>query len=166
MVLLSILVGPSGAGKSTVAQHLKDEGAADVIISSDAFRAALWGDFQDQRHPPMVFMLFHRAIGECLYREMNVVADATHIRLEDFKKTFFLANPKEVSIDVHFIDRPLEDKLHTKGWRPDSLIHKHHNQFIKSRQQIKDFLRSVQNEGLYDVRVMSTELPWGGDRDA
>lgn len=73
---LVVLVGAAGAGKSTFAARNFD---ADVVLSSDAFRALLSGDEADQGRTRAVFSILHREVARRLAAGRLVVVDATNV---------------------------------------------------------------------------------------
>jgi protein phosphatase len=71
-----VLIGPSGAGKSTfAARHF----AATEILSSDAMRAIVADDPNDQSATEAAFELLHTALGLRLARRRLSVVDATNV---------------------------------------------------------------------------------------
>jgi predicted kinase len=71
-----VLVGPSGAGKSTfAARHF----AATEILSSDAMRAMVADDPNDQSATEAAFELLHTTLGLRLARRRVTVVDATNV---------------------------------------------------------------------------------------
>ena len=71
-----VLIGPSGAGKSTFAtRHF----AATEILSSDAMRAMVADDPNDQSATEAAFELLHTALGLRLARRRLSVVDATNV---------------------------------------------------------------------------------------
>ena len=52
------MTGLSGSGKSTIAQKLAEENPNTVIVSSDAIREELTGNYEDQEHNEEVFKIF------------------------------------------------------------------------------------------------------------
>lgn len=74
MVKLFMYVGLSGSGKSS---YKIDEEV--VVVSSDALRAELYGDENDQTHNTEVFDELHKRVKSALLRGKNVVFDATNL---------------------------------------------------------------------------------------
>lgn len=71
-----VLIGPSGAGKTTfAARHF----AATEILSSDAMRAMVADDPNDQSATEAAFELLHTALGLRLARRRLSVVDATNV---------------------------------------------------------------------------------------
>lgn len=85
---LILLIGPPGSGKSTfAARHF----GPTEILSSDAFRAMVADDEDDQRATPAAFDLLHRAAGHRLTRARLTVIDATNLRPADRRALLGLA---------------------------------------------------------------------------
>ncbi len=131
---LVIMVGPSGAGKDEVIARSFGRFAPSQIISSDAIRENLCGDFQDQSRNADVFAVFHRLIRTNLECGVSTVANATNIRNKDRRAVVELA-PPGTRIMYLVVDRTLERKIATGGWRNGvimdhkrgtTLIEKHH----------------------------------------
>ena len=55
-----VLVGLSGSDKSTIATQIANENPNTVIVSSDAIREELTGNYEDQEHNEEVFKIFSR----------------------------------------------------------------------------------------------------------
>jgi protein phosphatase len=73
---LVVLIGPSGAGKSTfAARHF----APTQVLSSDAMRAMVADDANDQTVTDAAFELLHAALGMRLARRLLTVVDATNV---------------------------------------------------------------------------------------
>jgi protein phosphatase len=71
-----VLVGPSGAGKSTFAvRHF----ASTEVLSSDALRAMVADDPNDQSATDAAFELLHTALAMRLARGRLTVVDATNV---------------------------------------------------------------------------------------
>lgn len=71
-----ILVGPSGAGKTTFAAR---NFAPTEVLSSDAMRALIADDPNDQSATDAAFELLHAALGLRLARGRLTVVDATNV---------------------------------------------------------------------------------------
>ena len=76
---LTMLIGVSGVGKSTFAKQLKDAGEIDLIISSDALRAELFGDENEQNRNNELFNELHNRIRKALKEGKRVGYDATNL---------------------------------------------------------------------------------------
>lgn len=138
--LLTLLVGPSGAGKTTFAtEHY----APDVILSSDVLRERMCGDFQDQSKNDLVFRALHDLVEMRMKHGLFTVVDATNLKRKD-RMAFHDLLPRGALMEYVVIDRPLEEKIATGGWRNNvifkgdvTLVEKHHKTF---QSQLKDIL--------------------------
>src|SRR5690349_7170712 len=111
---LVVLVGPSGSGKSTLcANHF----AKGEVVSSDALREELTGDFQRQDKNNEVFEEFYRRLRWRLTNGYRAVADATHLRDTDRRRTVQLA--EEIGVPVYYmvVNRSIAAKNASGGWR-------------------------------------------------
>jgi hypothetical protein len=150
---LVIMVGPSGAGKSTwIEEELGTEGLK-ATISSDTIRQELCGNFQDQSQNLKVFEVMHELASLRLKRGLPVILDATHLRNADRKKAASLV-PNDVPVLYVVIDRPLEEKKLSAGWRSGVTVRgkpliEYHEQTFKSN--IKAILSG---DGLPNVAVL------------
>lgn len=130
--LLTLMVGPSGAGKTTLAHEMFP---AHTIISSDQTRAEICGDFKDQSQNKRVHQAMREQAKARLRHGQPVVIDATNIKRKDRMRFVDMA-PKGTVVRYVLVDRPLEDKLKTAGWRHevvfadgDCLVTRCHKQF-------------------------------------
>jgi predicted kinase len=73
---LVLLIGAAGSGKSTLAARLF---ASDEIVSSDALRAAVSGDEDDQTVSGVAFRILHRTVDRRLAAGRLTVVDATNL---------------------------------------------------------------------------------------
>jgi predicted kinase len=137
---LILLVGPSGAGKSSFAHRMGY--TDDQIVSSDAIRQTLCGDFQDQSKNEQVFNALQSIVKTRIESGLLTIVDATNIRNAD-RKAFLKIVPSNTKIEYFVIDRPLEEKLKTGGRRLEvkikgsGLIERHDQIF---RSNLKDIL--------------------------
>lgn len=126
---LIILVGPSGAGKST---YLKEAFPydGDAILSTDKIRERLCGDFEDQSKNKQVFYALHRITEARIAAGLDTIIDATNLRNADRRALRELV-PLNTKIEYHIINRPLDQKLKTGGWRlkVPGLIERHEQTF-------------------------------------
>ena len=77
-----VLVGLSGSGKSSIATQIANENPNTIIVSSDAIREELTGNYENQEHNEEVFKIFHNRIRKNLENKKNVIADATNITMK------------------------------------------------------------------------------------
>lgn len=136
-VLLTLLIGPSGAGKDTwLAEDLKDNPEDySKVVSSDQNRGWLTGDFKDQTRNDDMWVGLHSIVKARLHAGMPTIVNATNIRTKDRKALLDLLPMGEFA-DYVVINRPLKDKLATRGWRPEWLIEKHHQTFTSNARAI------------------------------
>src|SRR5687768_12198058 len=73
---LVVLVGAAGSGKSTLAARLF---APNEIVSSDALRAVVSGDEDDQTGSGVAFRILHRTVERRLATGQLTVVDATNV---------------------------------------------------------------------------------------
>lgn len=143
--LLDMLVGPSGAGKSTFIQEQIKKGVykPSDIISSDAIRDELFGGHEDgQGHTSediaRTWRYIHALVKARLDNGVFTVLDSTAIKRKDRMETLKIV-PKGVLVNYVILDREYDEKLKTRGWRPETLVAKHHNTF---KQNLKDLLKA------------------------
>jgi predicted kinase len=73
---LVVLIGAAGSGKSTLAARLFDP---DSVLSSDAHRAFVSGDENDQAATKTAFSILHRRLERRLAERRTTVVDATNV---------------------------------------------------------------------------------------
>ena len=93
---LWIMCGLSGSGKSTIARQIANENPNTVIVSSDAIREELTGNYEDQQHNEEVFKIFHDRIRKNLENKKNVIADATNLTMKSRRAIMMKVNGLEV----------------------------------------------------------------------
>jgi len=165
---LVVLVGPSGSGKSTFCERHFN---AREVVSSDAIREEFTGDKRRQDKNDVVFAEFHRRIAVKIQAGQRVVADATHLRDKDRRATAEVGLVLNVPVTYVVIDRPVEQKLHTGGWRLDvrmkggiGLIEAHSETFKANENKILagDNIKGVQ---VVDTRIDNFEVAQPMARD-
>lgn len=151
--LLTLMIGPAGAGK-TAWLNSKDAVSYGIlphhVISSDAVRADLCGDFKDQSRNAEVFAAVHALVSARLKHGLPVVVDATNIRRKD-RLALVALTQGHCHVRYLVLDRPMADKRRTAGWRADlrfDLIGKHDQTF---RSQLPDIMKG---DGLGSVDVI------------
>lgn len=119
-----LMIGPSGAGKSTFASKLFPQ---HEIISSDSIRSELCGDFRIQTRNDEIFNELHRRTEHRIIMGQRVVVDATNLKTRD--RQFFINLSQRLGVPLYYlvVNRSIEDKLATAGWRKEvnGLIEKH-----------------------------------------
>ena len=140
MGCLVVVVGPSGAGKSTICH---DNFSSNEVISSDALRGELMGDFTRQDHFDDVFEEFDHRIVWRLKNGYRAVADATHLRDKDRMRTVNLGLMMNVPVVYLVVNRSVGAKNSSAGWRAGvrmagglSLIEKHEETFVANEKKI------------------------------
>lgn len=139
--ILSLMVGPCGAGKSTwlasgipINYNIKQE----YIVSSDAIRQELCGNFKDQSKNDQVFDAIHSIVKARITNGLQTIVDATNIKRRDRLAIVNLAKGNPVKYFI--VDRPLAEKRATGGWRNEiqgfDLIGKHHQTFHSQLPEI------------------------------
>jgi len=132
---LIVMVGPSGAGKSTfVNQYFKSH----EIVSTDNIREELTGDLRNQHMNPLVFGEFYRRIETKIQLGERVVADASHLHKKDRIKTAQIGIKYHVPVFYIVVNRPLEEKIATAGWRlrAPGLIQRYEERFKSQEREI------------------------------
>jgi protein phosphatase len=90
---LVVLIGPSGSGKSTFAG---DHFGPTEVLSSDACRAMVGDDENDQRVTRQAFEVLHYIAGKRLALGRLTVVDATNVQPESRKPLVRLARDHHV----------------------------------------------------------------------
>ena len=78
MPTITLLIGLPASGKSTYARRY----LSTPIVSSDALRAELYGDENDQRHNREVFQVLHARVQMALAHSEDIVVDATNLTMK------------------------------------------------------------------------------------
>lgn len=137
--VLTLMVGPSGAGKSTWVDC--NTYPKSRVVSSDAIREELCGDFRDQSKNDQVFQALHAQVKAMLDNGRSPIVDATNIRNKD--RTSLLAHlNRDGKAYYYVIDRPENEKFRDGGWRNEvkvkdlPLIRHHENTFQSNLKAI------------------------------
>lgn len=133
MNFFHMLVGCPASGKSTWAEQFRDK---YVIVSSDAIRAALYGDESIQGNPVEVFELAKKNIIDALKQGKDVIFDATNMRYKNrmnimrevnkFSSNYLL---KICEVFAEPIDVLLERNATRERHVPEHVIHRMMRQF-------------------------------------
>jgi predicted kinase len=154
--ILHMLIGPSGAGKSSYAAKTFEP---EMVLSSDKFRQWLCGDFRVQERNADVFAAMQNIASERVRCGVPTAIDATNIKRKD-RLAFVDLVPRNMRIQYIVIDRTLQQKIATAGWRAEvkigdqSLIERHH---AVMQSNVRDILAGDQraNVDVLDLREIS-----------
>jgi predicted kinase len=105
MVSFYMMVGLPASGKSTAAHCICAECGGDVVVSSDAIRAELYGDEAIQGDPNKIFNIVKERIVSAIRDGKDVVMDATNINSK--KRAAFLVDVRNrcrgIDIEAHCV---------------------------------------------------------------
>lgn len=142
-----VLVGLSGSGKSTIATQIANKNPNTIIVSSDAIREELTGNYEDQEHNEEVFKIFHNRIRKNLENKKNVIADATNITMKSRRAILMKVNGLDIRKVCAIIPKPFEqckkDNLHREHPVPDFVLDK----------QIRKFQIPFKEEGWDEIVI-------------
>lgn len=146
---LVLLIGPSGSGKSTFARahFLPTE-----VVSSDACRALVADDENDQSATTDAFDVVHLIASRRLVRRRLTVIDATNVRRDARKPLIELARERYVQVVAIVFDFPekiLEERNRQRADRrlPEHVVPQHRWQLLQS-------LPGLRSEGFREVYVL------------
>jgi protein phosphatase len=149
---LVVLIGPSGCGKSTFARkHFKPT----EVMSSDAFRALVSDDENDQSATDDAFAALHCVASRRLARARLTVVDATNVQPEARKPLVALAREYHVlpvAIVLDLPERVCHDRNRSRPHR-DFGPHVIRNQ----KSQLRRSLRGLGREGFRHVHVLRSQ---------
>lgn len=146
---LVVLVGPSGSGKSTfAAKHF----APTEVVSSDACRALVADDANDQSATTDAFAVLHYIAGKRLDRGNMTVVDATSVQREAREPLVALARahdvlPIAIVFDVSESLCAQRNEQRPDRTLPDHALHRQH-------QQMRRSIKGLQREGFRRVFVL------------
>lgn len=149
---LVVMVGPAASAKSTFAKEF----LPNEVVSTDALRQEFTGDFRRQDMNDVVGAEFDRRIQIRLEAGLRVVADATHIRDNDRRRTARLAAKYGAQVVYLVFNRSLEFKLNHAEWRAGvringkELVVAHDETFRANEGKI------LNGDGILGVRVIDT----------
>ncbi|MFO0745188.1 MAG: polynucleotide kinase-phosphatase [Myxococcota bacterium] len=148
---LVCLVGASGSGKSTLARRLFKP---TEVLSSDAFRAMLADDENDQTATPGAFELLHLAARRRLAAGRLTVVDATNLRAEDRAQLVAIARDHDVFAIAIALALPIEVCLARNDARGDRRLPAHAIR-DQARRAFRS-LRELQREGFRRTFVLDS----------
>lgn len=148
---LVALIGPSGSGKSTFARKhfLRSE-----VISSDACRALVADDENDQTATGDAFDVLYYIARKRLAAGRLTVIDATNVRPEDRRRLVELAREYHVLPAAIVFDLPERLCQERNAARPDRDFGPH---VIRNQQQaMRKSLRGLEREGFRNLTVLKS----------
>lgn len=149
---LVVLIGPSGCGKSTFARrHFKPT----EVLSSDAFRALVSDDENDQSSTDDAFAALHFVAARRLARAKLTVVDATNVQPEARKPLVALAREFHVLPVAIVLDLPERVCFDRNRFRSDRDFGPH--VIRNQRSQLQRSLRGLGKEGFRHVHILSSE---------
>jgi protein phosphatase len=146
---LVALIGPSGSGKSTFGRkHF----LSTEVISSDACRALVADDENDQAATGDAFDVLYFIARKRLAAGRMTVVDATNVRTEDRKRLVELAREFHVLPCAIVFDLPERVCQDRNSARPDRNFGPH---VVRNQQQaLRKGLRGLEREGFRNVSVL------------
>ena len=109
-----MMVGPCGSGKSTLIEKRFN---SREVISTDALRVEFTGDVRRQDKNDEVLDEIARRVEVKISVGQRVIIDATHLRDKDRRRAYELGQMLDVPITYLVVNRSVESKLQTGGWR-------------------------------------------------
>ncbi len=148
---LVVLVGASGSGKSTFARkHFKPT----EILSSDACRALVSDNENDQSVTTAAFEVLHYIAGKRLALGKLVVVDATNVQRDARRSLLRLAREYHVIPMAVVLDLPERLCRDRNAHRSDRNFGSH---VVRNQvRQLRRSLRSLRREGFRQVHVLKT----------
>ncbi|MBB5871117.1 polynucleotide kinase-phosphatase [Allocatelliglobosispora scoriae] len=146
---LVALVGISGSGKSTFARK---NFAATQVLSSDAFRAMVADDENDQSASTAAFESLHFVAGKRLAAGRLTVVDATNVQEHARAGLVAVARAHDVLPTAIVLDVPEEECWARTQARPD----RHFDRRVLTRQSrdLRRTIKSLAREGFRKVHVL------------
>ncbi len=148
---LVVLIGPSGAGKSTFAARAF---APTQILSSDALRAAVADDPNDQTATDAAFELLHVTLGMRLARGRLTVVDATNVERWARERLLALARRNRRPAAAIVLDLPLATCLERNAARADRRVPP--ASLRRQHARMRASLDGLAGEGFEPIIVLST----------
>src|SRR5579872_4146695 len=147
---LVVLIGASGSGKSTfAARHF----LPTEILSSDAYRAIVGDDPNDQTVTPAAFDALHHIAGLRLALGRLAVVDATNVKPQDRAALVHIARQHDVLPVAVVLNVDERLCIQRNAARPDRQFGP---QVVRNHvQQLRRGLRGLQREGFRQVVILN-----------
>lgn len=146
------MIGVPCSGKSTVAKDIASKNPLFKIVSRDAIRTMLYGEYkmisEDEK---MISDIQDKIVKEILKSGRSVILDNTHCNLKFFKKDFekyLLMDGCEVEIRIFDLDeetfekRNQERKEKTGKDIPKNVFER----MVKGKKEVEEYLNSMKDE--------------------
>lgn len=147
-----VLIGPSGSGKSTFAgRHF----ARTQVLSSDALRAMVADDPNDQAATDAAFELLHTALGMRLAGRRLTVVDATNVEAWARERLLAIARRQGRPAVAIVLDLPLSTCLDRNDVRSDRRLPP--ASVRRQHARMRESLGGLAAEGFDPVAVLSSE---------
>jgi len=146
-----VLVGPSGSGKSSfAARHFPPT----QVLSSDALRAMVADDANDQTATNAAFELLHAALAMRLSRRRLTVVDATSVEGWARERLLAVAGQHRRPAAAIVFDLPLALCLERNGARTDRRLPP--ASIRRQHQRMRGSLDGLVTEGFDPIAVLGT----------
>jgi protein phosphatase len=146
-----VLVGPSGSGKSSfAAQHFPPT----QVLSSDALRAIVADDANDQTATNAAFELLHAALAMRLARRRLTVVDATSVEGWARERLLAVARQHRRPAAAIVFDLPLATCLERNAARTDRRLPP--ASIRRQHQRMRGSLDGLAAEGFDPIVVLAT----------
>lgn len=148
--MIVTFVGISGSGKSRLSARFAKTGAK--VINPDAIRKELTGDISDQSRNGEVFRIAHRRLDSHLklHPDVDVVFDATNLRLESLKTLAEIAENNSQRLCVYI----LADSLSV-----DTCLMRIDRDLQKGKDRAATNKRDLLERMLQKFKVVVSQLP-------
>jgi polynucleotide kinase-phosphatase len=150
---LVVLIGATGSGKSTFARN---QFKPTQVLSSDACRALVADDENDQSASGDAFDVLHHIAGRRLAAGRLTVVDATSVQQESRKQLVQLAREHDVLPVAIVLDLPEEVCAARNATRPERATMPRHV-IKRHRRELRRSLRGLEREGFRKVHVLRSE---------
>lgn len=148
---LVVLIGPSGAGKSTfAARHF----APSAVLSSDALRAMVADDPNDQTATDDAFELLHAALTMRLARGRLTVVDATNVERWARERLLAVARRNGRNATAIVFDLALAISLERNAGRSDRVVPP--AAIRRQHARMNALLEGLAAEGFASIAALST----------